>query len=89
MTEAELDLPWKEMIKKWSAPDRSEPALFHYTGSDVLGILLQSQTVWATYAKHSNDSSEFEQLKLSRPVGSFDKGHPSNAPKIQPLLCKK
>ena len=55
-----LDKPWKNLVAKWCESDESDKLLFHYTSSDVLSLLCRHKTIWATYANHSNDSTEFE-----------------------------
>ena len=41
---------------------KSYPELFHYTSLGALAGILESRTLWATHAKHLNDSSELELM---------------------------
>lgn len=40
----------------------SHPELFHYTNLRALEGMLESGTLWATHARHLNDSSEFDLM---------------------------
>ncbi|MGE4106489.1 MAG: DUF2971 domain-containing protein [Bacteriovoracia bacterium] len=52
---------WKQFASKWTIPDEISPdlLLYHYTSTGAANSMFLSKQFWATYAKHSNDSTEF------------------------------